>query len=286
MSSPLTVPGLLHALIDDAAVFPPGSAPLAEAIALHRHHRHARYADALGPLLVPADSVGELLELAAPTDDVSVGVIARPGVSLSVADQAARLVAADPRLHLASLDVGWSDDLDTVLDAAPILAVEIPRGEQAGTAMTNVERLRGMSTTTVLAKFRTGCTPTWPWPEAAELAGVILDLVRRGLAFKLTGGLHHAVRQRIAAEEHHGLLNVILAVVAAQAGADQPTLAAILERRDGAGLAREVGNLGAGHVARMRRLFTSYGCCTVLDPLTELAKLGCLAPALIPEETP
>ena len=54
------VPALLRGLVDDAAVFPPGSAPLPEAVAAHRDHRTAWYADMVGPLLVPASTLRSL----------------------------------------------------------------------------------------------------------------------------------------------------------------------------------------------------------------------------------
>ena len=48
------LPRSSHGLVDDAAVFPPGNAALPDAVAAHREHRAAWYADLVGPLLVPA----------------------------------------------------------------------------------------------------------------------------------------------------------------------------------------------------------------------------------------
>ena len=56
-------PALLAGLIDDAAVFPPGNAPLAAALTGHRALRAGPDADLVGPLLVPAASVPELVAL-------------------------------------------------------------------------------------------------------------------------------------------------------------------------------------------------------------------------------
>ena len=71
----------------------------------------------------------------------------------------------------------------------------------------------------VVAKFRTGPTPTWPWPDEAELAAFLRLAASAEAPFKLTGGLHHAVRGTYpvdgAPEEHHGILNVLLATAAA-----------------------------------------------------------------------
>ena len=51
MSTPL-VPPLFAGLVDDAAVFPPGSATLTDAVISHRAHRMAWYNSLVGPLLV------------------------------------------------------------------------------------------------------------------------------------------------------------------------------------------------------------------------------------------
>ena len=54
----------------------------------------------------------------------------------------------------------------------------------------------------------------------------------RGLPFKLTGGLHHAVRGDQAAQPMHGLLNVLLATHEALDGAETRELARELARHD------------------------------------------------------
>ena len=47
------LPPLFGRLVDDAAVFPPGSATLADGGRRTRQHRAAWYAGLVGPLLVP-----------------------------------------------------------------------------------------------------------------------------------------------------------------------------------------------------------------------------------------
>src|SRR5262245_12753309 len=75
-----SVPPLLRALIDDAAVFPPGNAPLDEAVAAHRQHRAGWYAEMVGPLLVPASSAPALPGLAQPGERLAVGLIGDTGM--------------------------------------------------------------------------------------------------------------------------------------------------------------------------------------------------------------
>jgi hypothetical protein len=126
----------------------------------------------------------------------------------------------------------------------------------------------------VTAKFRTGATPTWPWPHEHVLGGFLDAVILHGLSFKLTGGLHHAVRGDHSGEQQHGLLNVVVATHEALAGAEAPELAHVLAQTSAELLADRVSRLTAVDAARVRASFTAYGCCGVLDPLVELAALG------------
>jgi hypothetical protein len=110
---------LFAGLVDDAAVFPPGSATLPDAVAAHRRHRTSWYAELIGPLLVPASALPELAGLLdsahgssfAPrggTPDrtrgtqerIEVGVIG--DVPLDQLDRA--LAGADPRIVVRQLE--------------------------------------------------------------------------------------------------------------------------------------------------------------------------------------
>ncbi len=60
----------------------------------------------------------------------------------------------------------------------------------------------------------------WGWPDERVLGGFLDAVVLHGLSFKLTGGLHHAVRGSHGGEPMHGLLNVLLATHEALHGAE------------------------------------------------------------------
>ena len=76
---------------------------------------------------------------------------------------------------------------------------------------------------------------------ASLLVAFVVGCAARRLRFKLTAGLHHAVRGRYAVdgipEENHGVLDVLVATAAALAGASAPELAALLAVRDSTALA-------------------------------------------------
>ena len=67
------VPPELFALFcDDAAIFPPGEMPLAEAVPAHLGHVAAAHAPLVGPLVVPQARLAELAELPIAYDTGSV----------------------------------------------------------------------------------------------------------------------------------------------------------------------------------------------------------------------
>ena len=275
-------PALFAALIDDAAVFPPGLAPLPDAVRAHRLHRASGYAALIGPLLVPASSAAEVLGLLPPgADPLRIGLIARPGTPLHAVTDAAHLLHENRQVEVAAVELGWTPewrDLDLLdLTGDMTLVLEVPRGQDQAQALDDIAAEAGDGAR-VLAKFRTGATPAWDWPDEQELAAFLVGAAERDLPFKLTGGLHHAVRGTHTlhdhSEEQHGLLNVLVGVVVATAAAQSPDrVAEVLAQRDPVPLVREVASLGPQDVARVRRLFTSYGCCGVTDPIAELSAL-------------
>lgn len=278
---------LFASLIDDAAVFPPRAARLADAVREHGEHRRGRHAALIGPLLVPVAAAGEAAVLLARTPGCRVSLIARPGAPVDgIPSALARLAQAG--VEVVGVEMGWFEgwrDVDVqgrrlALEVgrpadpatlAPILA-DIRRGAEAAAA--SGAAVPAPVGAWVTAKFRTGATETWAWPDEAELAGVIRAVVDAGVSLKLTGGLHHLVRAEHDGQPQHGLLNVLAAVHRAIAGDPAPALAAVLGERDPQVLVRAVTALDPEQVRAVRAVFVSYGCCDVRDPIGELITLG------------
>ena len=281
-------PVLFHGLLDDAAVFPPGNAPVAAAVAAHAVHRGARYAGCIGPLLLPTAAVVELRAVLDQRDAVGpphapdpleLVLVSRPGADPASLVAARAALADDERVRVAGAELGWYQGWRDDLAPALPLAVEVPRGPDGDLAAAEI-RSAYQEGGRVVAKFRTGPTSTWAWPDEAELAA-FLRLTTPEVPFKLTGGLHHAVRgtYEVAGrpEENHGVLNVLVATSAALAGAGQDEVAALLAVRDARALADLVAAWPDATATRVREAFTAFGCCTVTDPVDELADLGLLA---------
>jgi len=274
-----TAPTALFAgLIDDAAVFPPGNAPLEVAVHRHIENYQAAYAGLVGPLLIPASDVETLLTDVHAVSDrpLGIGLIARPGVDPSVVLDAVKRLGSETSVRAVGAELGWFPGWRNLpLEGLP-LTLEIPRGTDRNRALEDVRAGGDEAGHIVQAKFRTGATPTWAWPDEAELAGFIHDCARLGVPFKLTGGLHHAVRAEHAGEPQHGLLNVLLAVHSAAHDGALVAVEALLAQRDSHLLADAVADLDDADATRLRSLFTAYGCCEVTDPIGELDDLGLL----------
>jgi hypothetical protein len=270
------------ALLDDAAVFPPGDLPLAEAVTAHQGHRRSAYAGLVGPLVLPAaalSGLASLLEAGMPPVELSVTLLGEPA---AVAPAVAAVAELD-ELTLAAVETPLAADtqigellavLDAVLPDGVTGYVEVPRDERG------VAVLDALAESGYRAKFRTGGLVPQAHPGEAELAGTLTAAVSRGLTFKCTAGLHHAVRHTDGALEQHGFLNVLLATEAALRGAPPEKLAGLLAQRDAAAVAGQVAGLGHERLAAARASFTSFGTCSVTDPRDDLIRLGLLPATL------
>jgi hypothetical protein len=212
------------------------------------------------------------------SERLEVVLIARPGADPALLTAGRDTLPDDDRIVVVGAELGWYDGWFEGLDDDLPLAVEIPRGPEHDRAVAEV-RAAHRDGLPVVAKFRTGPTPTWAWPDEHELAHFLV-VVAPVVPFKLTGGLHHAGRGTYEVdsvpEENHGVLNVLLATSAALEGAGPDEVAGLLGVQDAQALAALVGAWPDATVSRVRSAFTAYGCCTVTDPIDELTALRLL----------
>ena len=271
-----TVTGPFERLFDDAALFPPGDAPMPAAVPAHRELR-ARLRGLVGPFVVPAARLDELTAQLTGDDRFPVSLIA---AAADLPAAAARVVA-DGRLQLAAVEVpGVMDGATAVaalrsLDHLPAgvpAAVELPRTD-ARDRVLDLLAAAGHR-----AKLRTGGLRAELFPTPAELAGTLAACVTRGVGFKCTAGLHAAARHTDPATgfPQHGFLNVLVAVDALLEGS--PPLDRLREE-DGTALAAAVRGWPPARAARARAAFTSFGTCSVLEPVGDLVRLGLLPSA-------
>jgi hypothetical protein len=266
--------GLLFArLFDDAALFPPGNAPMPDAVPAHRALRQ-RLGALVGPFVVPSGRLDELIDALGAGPEFAVSVIA-PAAELP---EVIARIAAQPGLVLAGIEV---PDVAAAAHAAAAaraatahgvdIAVEVPRTERRD------EVLDALASSGGRAKLRTGGLRRELFPSPDELAATIAACVDRGVAFKCTAGLHHAVRHIDPATGfvHHGFLNILAATAAIIRG-ERAQAAALLGGDDPTALTGEVRGWSGEQVTQTRSAFTSFGTCSVAEPVADLVALGLL----------
>ncbi len=296
---------LLSGLVDDAALFPPGNAPVPEAVRGHARHRTAWYAGLVGPFVCSDRWLPDLtaqLDADAPPTPLRVTLVVAGGAG--AIGPAVNWAVRHPDLELAGVEVAVRADegspgglahnatrvttaLDEALRTNPATAelpayVELPRTDGAEPAPAWQSAADVLATYGHPLKLRTGGETPEAHPGAVALAGCIDAALDRELAIKATAGLHHAVRHTSQEGfEQHGFLNVLLATRALLDGSSATEAAAVLENRDATAVAGAVADWDDDLAGRTRRWFRSFGSCSVDEPLRDLVQHGLARP---PEE--
>lgn len=290
---------LLAAAIDYAGLFPPAGLSMPAAVEHYARYRLGPDRWALGRFVLPVSGLDEFEEAAAVLSAERDGG-AWPLAALTTvarlpgdAERVRRFNAAHRGrgASAAVIDVLEfpAPDAETVRAAAPILPpgltayVELP---PEGPLASSVAALRDSG---LRAKVRTGGVTGGAFPAPAALARFIRACTRAGVAFKATAGLHHPLRASYrltydansAEATMFGYLNVFLAAAFARAGADEATLAALLDE----GSPNEFHFTDEGAAWRDRHASTadlrlareggavSFGSCSFTEPLADLVAL-------------
>jgi hypothetical protein len=231
---------LFGRLIDHAPTFPPAQLPAAEAIEEDRRARASDESWILARLAWPASKLEELGD-----EPRELTVIMDVADTSGARHRTWPAIDADPRVQA----------IETRSDTAPpdwsrselyIEAVDLDRVAELGAR----------------AKIRCGGEHV---PSLDELAAFVRGCKERGLPFKATAGLHHAVRQNGA----HGFLNLLAATVFNEE--------ALAEEDGEAFRVTETAFVWRDRSAPPSRgLFVSFGSCSFFEPVDELKALGLL----------
>jgi hypothetical protein len=169
--------------------------------------------------------------------------------------------------------------LAELLDAVRVLEVaafaEVPLTWGLLAALDRIAEARANGAP-VAAKFRTGGLAAELFPTPMELAAVICACRERQLPFKLTAGLHHAIRHNDPETgfTHHGFVNVLAAALVADNGAEVIEVAEQLSATDPVPLIEVL----RPRLSAERPLWTGFGSCSIPEPLADLARLGLTEP--------
>lgn len=266
------VPDAWRGLVDDAATFPPGNAPLPDALSSYAGRAGEWYADLVGSFVVTDTDLGSVpaglpvsvvLTGGAGAVDGVAGLARRKGLRLAGVEAAVRDVD-DPVGNVRRLDAAArAADLD-----APLF-VEVP-GPVTAAWLAAADEVAACDHR---LKLRLGHVDHDLVPDSATVAAWIDAALDRETRFKATAGLHRAVRHDPEGGGMHGFLNVAAATTVLWDGGSVDDATAVLEQRDGAALAEDLAD---GGMSAARRWFTSFGSCSVTEPLDDLVALGLL----------
>jgi hypothetical protein len=235
---------LLGGLIDHAALFPPASLGLEEALAEDERVRRAPGSWLVGRFVCPASRLVDL-------DDADVRLTV-------VLDDPAALLD-DPRVEAVELPPGVPPDVALPVDE---VYVERPLGELGW-----LDDVAGLGRR---AKVRCGGAVV---PTVDELAAFVARCRLRGVPFKATAGLHHPV----SGPGRHGFLNLLAAAVFGDEEAALQETDASAFTLDDVRFGWRGRESGPDELARVRReLFVAFGSCSVAEPVEDLRALGLL----------
>jgi hypothetical protein len=241
---------VLDHLIDHAALFPPASMSLPDALEEDRHARESAHARLLNRFVVPAARLEELPAEHAPLSVVLGSLEELPLVEGADGVEAVEMVLPGSRPRPADL-VGVHGALRPLeVEAYFELVLDESWRDSVPAAIGAVAAIGGR------VKLRCGGASV---PSVEQVALVIACCREAGVPFKATAGLHRAVRHG----DEHGFLNM-LAATTAPVGRLEPVLA----EEDPAAL--DVADAD-------RTLFTSFGSCSWREPVDDLLELGLLS---------
>jgi hypothetical protein len=287
------VPSVLGDAIDYAGLFPPAQRTMADAVREYGDLRGGEEAWALGRFVVPTSRLEELARvlLARPASESPWLLSVAAGEDLA-SDLAA--VAALPSrlpLHRAQVDTVEFRALtvDALTEALGAVPANLTRYAEIPLGPDPVPFVAALARHLAFAKFRTGGTVPDAIPGTEVLLLALDAVVRAGVPFKCTAGLHHPIRgsYRLTyapdspVATMHGFLNVTLAAAALQQGGGLDTARAILLETDPAAFSfsedavrwRDAAFGQALLRALRRRGFRAFGSCSFREPVDELATL-------------
>ena len=241
---------MLDRLIDHAALFPPASMSLEDALAEDRDARASAHAEVLNRFVVPAARLGELPEDHPPLSVVLATAADARLVAEADGVEAVELVLDGPRPRSADLVGAYRELQPLGVETYFELVLDEGWRDNVPAAIGAVAAVGGR------VKLRCGGAAV---PSVEQVALVITCCREAEVPFKATAGLHHAVRRG----KEHGFLNLLAAAIAP---ADR--LRAVLAEEDAGAL--ELDEAG-------RAVFTSFGSCDWREPIEDLEGLGLLS---------
>jgi hypothetical protein len=280
---------LLGDAVDYAGLFPPAALSMPDAMAEYGAAMAGPDTWALGRFVVPATRL----------DEFAAALLARPDsgrpwlVSVTCGEDIAADLARVAGLPVARARADTLEfrapSVDALLGALEAIPARLNRYAEIPLGPDPVPFVSVLKFRKAFAKFRTGGVAPESIPDAESLLQALDAVVRAGVAFKCTAGLHHPVRGvyplTYAPDSPrgvmHGFLNVALCAAALHQGEGLDVARRILLETDPAAFVFSDDGIRWHAIsfdqamlrALRRRGFRSFGSCSFREPVDELAAL-------------
>jgi hypothetical protein len=260
------VPPFLTALVDDAAIFPPATVPLEQAVLDHADHRAEEYADLLGGFVVSDTKIADLAGVVggrAGSRPLEVDLVVTGGAG--AIGPAVTWVIRATGLSLRAVEFALRDEEDLAHNARRLVSVVDSLEEE----------LEGVVVYAEPPVLLTA--PGAGWLSALdELAAREIHLKLRDVdASAIEAALDRELPFKCVGAVDDRFLRVLAATRASLDGATTAEVQEVLERADSAELASRFLD-DPDQATRTRRWFESFSAASVLEVHEDLVELGLL----------
>lgn len=285
-------------IIDYAGLFPPAKLDMRSAVHAYAKHRAGHDADLLGRFVVPAERLDEFSAVASALlphegEPWKLSVIggedlahARSLIEHFNGAHETRSTGGHALCDTIEIPVSSHDDVRNALAAFgddASLFLEVPSLSDPAYLISAI------ADTPASAKIRTGGITESAFPTADQVLRFIEECVDRGVPFKATAGLHHAIRGQYPLTydddarraSMFGFLNIFFAAAFCAAGSSESAVLAVIEETDPSSFRWNDGGVWwEDHVVTHEQLAVvrqavavSFGSCSFTEPVEEARKL-------------
>jgi len=274
---------LLHRAIDYAGLFPPAALDLQTTASNYQKYLNGPHAWGLGRLVLPVGLADDFVEQ-------YPSLVAKAAISLVVGSSAPEelIPLKDLGFSLDFIECAWAgaseaERVQNILAPNARVFFEIP------TSSDPEETINELAARGACAKVRSGGMVANAIPPVSEVVRFIASCVRHKVPFKATAGLHHPFRGEYALtyEENceraimHGYVNVILASAMLYNEGDIASACDVLNDASPSSFSFvSEGIIWHNRIFTVEtitdvreKLLLSFGSCSFLEPLAELADL-------------
>lgn len=284
----------LTGIVDYAGLFPPAKLDMSAAVHAYSRYRASEDSEFLGRFVVPAARLEEFSAEA----EAALGDYGEPWrLSVIASENRAQTLVHIDRFNAlhegravcdtVEMPVSSHDDVHNAVSEFPesiSLFLEVSAQSDPSYLISEI------ADTPASAKLRTGGIVESAIPTPDQVLRFISGCVEKGVPFKATAGLHHAIRgvYPLTYEPDspqammYGYLNIFFASAFCAAGSSEGAVLGALEETDAAGF--KVDSTGVwwrDHVVVHEQLTvvrqavaTSFGSCSFIEPVAEARNLN------------